>query len=155
MLFLRFFFSPDLFVYLFLWNGKASGYRGFSSFPLFVSLFLCSSCNITLIISTVKRWVLIFCEEFVNFQNLIHYTIKKGANHIIWYDLRLASYWFQLYCSKLTGLYLSHPVVYSGISVRYLFKSISLINPSNVKTGSSRSKQSERNSGKYPCFELQ
>ena len=23
------------------------------------------------------------------------------------------------------------------------------------KTGSSRSKQSERNSGKYPCFELQ
>ena len=29
------------------------------------------------------------------------------------------------------------------------------INLSNVKTGSSRSKQSERNSGKYPCFELQ
>ena len=68
MLFLRFFFSPDLFVYLFLWNGKASGYRGFSSFPLFVSLFLCSSCNITLIISTVKRRVLIilwrFCERY-------------------------------------------------------------------------------------------
>ena len=68
MLFLRFFFSPDLFVYLFLWNGKASGYRRFSSFPLFVSLFLCSSCNITLIISTVKRWVLIilwrFCERY-------------------------------------------------------------------------------------------
>ena len=69
MLFLRFFFSPDLFVYLFLWNGKASGYRRFSSFPLFVSLFLCSSCNITLIISTVKRWVLIilwrFCEALI------------------------------------------------------------------------------------------
>ena len=68
MLFLRFFFSPDLFVYLFLWNGKASGYRRFSSFPLFVSLFLCSSCNITLIISTVKRRVLIilwrFCERY-------------------------------------------------------------------------------------------
>ena len=68
MLFLRFFFSPDLFVYLFLWNGKASGYRRFSSFPLFVSLFLCSSCNITLIISTVKMWVLIilwrFCERY-------------------------------------------------------------------------------------------
>ena len=64
MLFLRFFFSPDLFVYLFLWNGKASGYRRFSSFPLFVSLFLCSSCNITLIISTVKRRVLIFSDNF-------------------------------------------------------------------------------------------
>ena len=68
MLFLRFFFSPDLFVYLFLWNGKASGYRRFSSFPLFVSLFLCSSCNITLIISTVNRRVLIilwrFCERY-------------------------------------------------------------------------------------------
>ena len=66
MLFLRFFFSPDLFVYLFLWNGKASGYRRFSSFPLFVSLFLCSSCNITLIISTVNICVLIififFCK---------------------------------------------------------------------------------------------
>ena len=35
--------------------------------------------------------------------------------------------------------------MYSGTSVRYLFKSISPINPSNVKTGSSRSKQSERN----------
>ena len=69
MLFLRFFFSPDLFVYLFLWNGKASGYRRFSSFPLFVSLFLCSSCNITLITSTVKRWVLIIlwknCEALI------------------------------------------------------------------------------------------
>ena len=68
MLFLRFVFSPDLFVYLFLWNGKASGYRRFSSFPLFVSLFLCSSCTITLIISTVKRRVLIilwrFCERY-------------------------------------------------------------------------------------------
>ena len=57
--------------------------------------------------------------------------------------------------NMLTGLYLSRPVVYSGISVRYLFKSIPPINLSNVKTGSSRSKQSERNSGKYPCFELQ
>ncbi len=43
----------------------------------------------------------------------------------------------------LTGLYLSRPVVYSGISVRYLFKSIPPINLSNVKTGSSRSKQSD------------
>ena len=71
----------------------------------------------------------------------------------------------------LTGLYLRRSVMYSGISVRYLFKSIPPINLSNVKTGSGRSKQSEKNrskqsekyrskqseknSGKYPCFELQ
>nr|WP_317976717.1 hypothetical protein [Lachnoanaerobaculum sp. JCM 36186] len=36
----------------------------------------------------------------------------------------------------LTGLYLNRPVVYSVISVRYLFKSIPPINLSNVKTGS-------------------
>ena len=36
-----------------------------------------------------------------------------------------------------------------------LLKPIPPINLSNVKTGSGRSKQSERNSGKYPCFELQ
>ncbi len=34
--------------------------------------------------------------------------------------------------------------MYSGISVRYLFKSIPPINLSNVKTGSSRSKQFEK-----------
>ena len=34
--------------------------------------------------------------------------------------------------NMLTGLYLSRPVVYSGISVRYLFKSIPPINLSNV-----------------------
>ena len=64
MLFLRFVFSPDLFVYLFLWNGKASGYRRFSSFPLFVSLFLCSSCTITLIILSVNKIHNLFCESF-------------------------------------------------------------------------------------------
>ena len=48
----------------------------------------------------------------------------------------------------LTGLYLRRPVMYSGISARYLFKSIPPINLLNVKTGSSRSKQSEKNRSK-------
>ena len=84
MLFLRFVFSPDLFVYLFLWNGKASGYRRFSSFPLFVSLFLCSSCTITLIISTVKRRVLIshIFHIFHIFQNILS---GKWKITILWY----------------------------------------------------------------------
>ena len=51
---------------LFLWNlGYSESHRTYF-FVLFLFPFLCSSCNITLIISTVKRWVLIilwrFCE---------------------------------------------------------------------------------------------
>lgn len=53
---------------LFLWNlGYQESHRTYF-FVLFLFLFLCSSCNITLIISTVKRWVLIFlwriCERY-------------------------------------------------------------------------------------------
>ena len=39
-----------------------------SGIPFLLSLFLCSICNITRIVSTVKRWVLIilwrFCERY-------------------------------------------------------------------------------------------
>ena len=53
---------------LFLWNlGYQESHRTYF-FVLFLFPFLCSSCNITLIISTVKRWVLIilwrFCERY-------------------------------------------------------------------------------------------
>ena len=53
---------------LFLWNLGYSESHGTYFFVLFLFPFLCSSCNITLIISTVKRWVLIilwrFCERY-------------------------------------------------------------------------------------------
>ena len=54
---------------LFLWNlGYQESHRTYF-FVLFLFPFLCSSCNITLIISTVKRWVLIilwrFCEALI------------------------------------------------------------------------------------------
>lgn len=85
-------------------------------------------------------------EPDINFAVVFQFSQRAvAASH------KSEKYFFNM----LTGLYLSRPVVYSGISVRYLFKSIPPINLSNVKTGSSRSKQSERNSGKYPCFELQ
>ena len=53
---------------LFLWNlGYQESHRTYF-FVLFLFPFLCSSCNITLIISTVKRWVLIIlwriCERY-------------------------------------------------------------------------------------------
>ena len=53
---------------LFLWNlGYQESHRTYF-FVLFLFPFLCSSCNITLIISTVKRWVLIIlwriCEHY-------------------------------------------------------------------------------------------
>ena len=53
---------------LFLWNLGYSESHGTYFFVLFLFPFLCSSCNITLIISTVKRWVLIIlwkiCERY-------------------------------------------------------------------------------------------
>ena len=68
---------------LFLWNlGYQESHRTYF-FVLFLFPFLCSSCNITLIISTVKRWVLIFlwriCEP-VNLWNL-HCTLFQFVLH--------------------------------------------------------------------------
>ena len=57
--------------------------------------------------------------------------------------------------SILTGSYLKRPVRCSGTFFRYFLQSIPSMNRSNVKTGSNRSKQSERNTGKNPCLGLE
>ena len=63
------------------------------------SPFLCSKCNITPIISSVKRWVLIFCELFVN-----------SMSHAKWWKERPYMWCLEIHNTNVSQR-ISYPVI--------------------------------------------